>query len=377
MPLHLVRSASGPAPLQRQLLVLLLTLNLLALLAIQGLLAPVRTAWPALIGLAGLNVLAGLLWLHRALLPLRRLLRFARGLGQWPGTQLDTPPGSREVQALQQALNAASLKLGQQLEAQRASEERIQAILASVPDAMLGLDAEGCIVQANPALTRVFGLAPQDAVGQPLGSLLPGWDAAALRRVARGGIHVSGSSNRMVREAVQARRIDGTAFPVSLALTALPEGGPLRYTCLVHDATEDRAAQLSLEQAARALAALPAGVLLLRLQPRPDGGMDERIVQINPSAAQRLGREAWDLIGEPCLDLARPGDPGTPADAAALAAALGRGPLTLRLLSCNGSSLGLHLETLPPDEDGPAQAPDASGPLLAVGLLTAEVVVLA
>lgn len=365
--------------LQLRLLVLALCLgSLLAWQGLQALRVPDGLGPPGvapgdrhslLVGLA----LAGLAWLlagrllARALAPLQRLSGFARGLARWPGQQLEAEPGSPELDELQAALNLASARLGEQIEALSQSDARLQATVAAVPEALIGLDDEGRILMTNPALQRVFGLRPEQALGARFSRLMPGWDEPRLRRAAAGGILVPGTRSRVLRVEAQARRVDGTDFPACLALTETPEGGPLRYLGTVRDATEERAALAPLELAARALAAIDAGVLIVELRRGAEGRVEDPIVHLNAAAAAQTGGEAWDLIGQRCLALCRP--EGAPADAEALWQALQAGPLSLALRPPGGRAdrppLRLRLQAL----DG-APGPASPGVLMhAVGTL--------
>jgi PAS domain S-box-containing protein len=54
------------------------------------------------------------------------------------------------------------------------TQAHTQAILNAVPDAILGLDAQCHITLANPGVSSVFGLQPEDLSGTPLADVVPG-----------------------------------------------------------------------------------------------------------------------------------------------------------------------------------------------------------
>jgi PAS domain S-box-containing protein len=54
------------------------------------------------------------------------------------------------------------------------TQAHTQAILNAVPDVILGLDAQCHITLANPGVSSVFGLQPEDLSGTPLADVVPG-----------------------------------------------------------------------------------------------------------------------------------------------------------------------------------------------------------
>lgn len=182
-----------------------------------------------------------------------------------------------------------------------AREQRMQAVLETVPEALFGLDAQARIVTANAALVRVFGRMPEDVIGQTIDLLMPGLSAAALREALEGGILMAGGRSRLLRMEASAQRQDGTAFPVHLAITELPAGEALSYTLLAHDATEERAAQDRLHLYSDALEATRNGIVIAQVGPE-----GERIVYTNPAFTAITGYAPWEMLGGKCSRLQGP-----------------------------------------------------------------------
>jgi PAS domain S-box-containing protein len=137
-----------------------------------------------------------------------------------------------------------ALRSRQELEAEversmqhlRDSEAQVRAIVDTAADGILTLDEEGRVQSANRACSRLFGLEPEEMVGQQVSGFL------AAASLAGGGIDralVRTGETRILGPGEEAvgRRADGTTFPAGLALskTRTPNGRLL--TVIVHDLT--------------------------------------------------------------------------------------------------------------------------------------------
>ena len=107
----------------------------------------------------------------------------------------------------------------QRLERRSAAAE---AVLGDLPDAVLRIDRNRTVLDANPAATALLGLAP---VGQDLTGLLrdPGFTASVERALAAGGIHESaftlhGENERSVRAIVRRIADGGPGEPAALVV---------------------------------------------------------------------------------------------------------------------------------------------------------------
>jgi sigma-B regulation protein RsbU (phosphoserine phosphatase) len=131
----------------------------------------------------------------------------------------------------------------------RASQEVTSAIVASALDAVITMDAEGRIVDFNPAAERVFGHAHEDAVGRELAALIIPPDLrdahrAAFRRFLETGV------GRIVdrRLELSALRADGAEFPVELTVTAIGTRHAPMFAGFIRDITERVRAEEELER---------------------------------------------------------------------------------------------------------------------------------
>ena len=102
------------------------------------------------------------------------------------------------------------------------SEARKAAILDSVLDCIVTMDADGKVIEFNAAAERTFGYTKAEVMGRPLADVIipPALRAAHTAGLARYLATGEGPLLGKVIE-VTAMRSDGTEFPVELAITAI------------------------------------------------------------------------------------------------------------------------------------------------------------
>lgn len=129
-----------------------------------------------------------------------------------------------------------------------ASEARNRAILASVVDPIITIDAFGLIQAASDSVKRVFGWTAQELIGKNLTILMP--EPARSRHVQYLANYRTASSTGMLgktREHIALRK-DGSLVPIELSVSRVDLPGqdlPL-FTSIIHDITERIEAQDSL-----------------------------------------------------------------------------------------------------------------------------------
>jgi PAS domain S-box-containing protein len=179
---------------------------------------------------------------------------------------------------------------------------RLAAILDALPDALLVVNANGTVVNANTIALEAFEAPGTALVGRGLLDLLPQFDSklipGSMRRPEHVDPQVRTKPTRMV-----ARRTDGTEFLVEVTSANLENGhqaydnsgytGDELLMLVVRDlsGTVDTEAELarSQRQTEMILRAAAEGVV--------GTDTDGRIVLVNPSAAQILGYRAGELGG--------------------------------------------------------------------------------
>lgn len=121
---------------------------------------------------------------------------------------------------------------------------RLAALLDSAMDGIITVDESQCIVMYNRAAEKIFGWSSEQALGQPLGALMPerfrvGHQAHLLRFSATGV-----TSRRMGDGTViHGLRASGEEFPMDASISQLDTGQGKLYTVILRDVTERVRAQ--------------------------------------------------------------------------------------------------------------------------------------
>ncbi len=103
----------------------------------------------------------------------------------------------------------------------REQKEYLQTILETIPDAIITIDVSGRIQLTNSAAEKTFGFRRQELIGQKVDMLLTPPDQEKYRRDLEGYIQEGcGPLLREMRE-MEAKRKDGTVFPVEIWVSAL------------------------------------------------------------------------------------------------------------------------------------------------------------
>ncbi|MBV2356862.1 PAS domain-containing protein [Streptomyces sp. J2-1] len=180
---------------------------------------------------------------------------------------------------------------------------RLAAILDALPDALVLVNANGTVVNANTIALEAFESPGTALVGRGLLDLLPEFDSRLIPGSMRRPDHMDprglAKPTRMI-----ARRTDGAEFPVEVTSANLENGqqaydgygytGDELLMIVVRDlsGTVDTEAELarSQRQTEMILRAASEGVV--------GTDTDGRIVLVNPAAAQILGYRAGELGGK-------------------------------------------------------------------------------
>jgi PAS domain S-box-containing protein len=179
---------------------------------------------------------------------------------------------------------------------------RLAAILDALPDALLLVNANGTVVNANTIALEAFETPGTALVGRGLLDLLPQFDSKLIPGSMRRPDHIDPRSRTKPTRMV-ARRTDGSEFPVEVTSANLQNGqqaydgsgytGDELLMLVVRDlsGTVDTEAELarSQRQTEMILRAAAEGVV--------GTDTDGRIVLVNPAAAQILGYRAGELGG--------------------------------------------------------------------------------
>ena len=127
-------------------------------------------------------------------------------------------------------------------------ESLIQAILETVPDALVVIDEAGLITSFSKAAEALFGYAEAEIVGRNVSTLMPSphreaHDAYLVRYLQTGEKRIIG-----IGRVVEGLRRDGTVFPMELSVGEARAGDHRAFTGFVRDLTKRAEAEAQLHR---------------------------------------------------------------------------------------------------------------------------------
>jgi PAS domain S-box-containing protein len=191
-------------------------------------------------------------------------------------------------------------------DAVRAREALTGAILGAALDGVITMDAQGRILEFNPAAERIFGYSSDDVIGEDMAELIMPPALRAPHRSALARYLETGHSVYLdTRVELTGMRSDGSEFPVEVTITRIDLPGPPTFTGFVRDITELKQAQGEL-QASRARLVETAATERRRLERNLHDGAQQYLNALALTlrvAAERVS-EGPDATG-PLLDEAQ------------------------------------------------------------------------
>ncbi|MFD5492827.1 PAS domain-containing protein [Streptomyces sp. GDS52] len=181
---------------------------------------------------------------------------------------------------------------------------RLAAILDALPDALVLVNANGTVVNANAIALEAFETPGTALVGRGLLDLLPQFDSKLIPGSMRRPDHIDPRARTKPTRMV-ARRTDGTEFPVEVTSANL-ETDQQAYDTDSHGYTGDELLMLvvrdlsgTVDTEAELARSQRQTEMILRAASEGVVGTDTdgRVVLVNPAAAQILGHRASDLGG--------------------------------------------------------------------------------
>lgn len=177
------------------------------------------------------------------------------------------------------------------------------AILAAVTQASLDCliitDAEGRVIEFNPAAVATFGWPRDVALGRPIGELIV---PPALRAAHEAGMvrYAAGAAPRVLGRRVEmtAMRADGETFPVELTVTEAWTRGRRLFAASLRDLSGARAGERALRESQGFLQTLldDQDELVFRYDPQL------RIIFCNAATCRSFGVAREALLGRPMRD---------------------------------------------------------------------------
>lgn len=146
-------------------------------------------------------------------------------------------------------LAAIALFNSRTLESLQNGEERFRSVAQTAGEAIITIDSQGKIVFWNKAATAMFGFGPEEAIDQPLTSIMPERFHAYYRNgmeriVSTGKSQILGKPVEML-----GLRKDGCEFPIELSMSTWKIREEVFFTGIIHDITERKRAEEALRRA--------------------------------------------------------------------------------------------------------------------------------
>ncbi|NLV40410.1 MAG: PAS domain S-box protein [Candidatus Hydrogenedentes bacterium] len=200
------------------------------------------------------------------------------------------------------------------------SRARLAALMDAAGDAILMMNPSGKITFWNPAAVRMFGYTREEALGGDLHKLIAPDRYHAAHKAAFPHFLQTGRGNAVGKTLeLEARRKDGSEFPVSLALSAVRMQDGWHGVGIVRDITESRrmAVELreSLRRLQRILDAEDVGVVIADWETHQVRFANKKALDLaGVSEGDMTALRCWDLFSAaeegkcPIKDLGLPGE---------------------------------------------------------------------
>ncbi len=121
---------------------------------------------------------------------------------------------------------------------------RLRLIIDTAPDAFVGMDAEGIIIDWNPQAEKTFGWSSLEAAGRSLSqTIIPGRYRESFDRGLRHFLTTGEGPISNKRFALIALHREGREFPVELTISPVAFGDTSLFYAFVRDITERRKAE--------------------------------------------------------------------------------------------------------------------------------------
>src|SRR5215467_12983650 len=122
----------------------------------------------------------------------------------------------------------------------------VRAVVNTVEEAIITIDAQGIVTDLNPAAARVFGFSPEEVIGRNVKMLMPEpyrheHDGYLSAYLSTGQANVIGPGRE-----VRGQRKDGSIFPMELAVSEMVVSRRRMFTGVVRDITERK--QIEIER---------------------------------------------------------------------------------------------------------------------------------
>lgn len=165
-------------------------------------------------------------------------------------------------------------------------------VFEAASDAIIVVDADGVITLANPKAHTMFGYPEGELEGTGIEALVPE-DRSQAHRAHRLRYRADPKARVMGDQSARlsARRLDGTTFPVDVALSPMTLAGEAVTVAVARDVTERVRAEIEHDTVRRSLDAVDDAVLMF-------DPVSLRLTYVNRGAEEQLGYDRKRLLSE-------------------------------------------------------------------------------
>ena len=193
---------------------------------------------------------------------------------------------------LEELVTERTAELQRSNERLRQVNEELEAVFQASPISIGVFDAEGRVMNINPAAERMFGWSLAELQGKVVPSIPvpePEESREFLQRALQG--------ETLVGVELERQRRDGSLFPISISVAPLrdPRGEVRGFVALGEDISQRKRAAEALETQVRVLASMVEGVVVT--------DRHGQIIYTNPAFDLMFGYESGELLGRYCASL--------------------------------------------------------------------------
>ena len=195
--------------------------------------------------------------------PMEQIAARLESTGHWEGELLHRTRGGQRVMVLSHWIRELGVAEPHVLETnvdmsereqriaaeeQTRLERRFRQLLEAAPDAIVEVDAGGSIVLINEIAEQMFGYSRDELLGQSVDILVP--DAIRHQHYRHRDAYLDHPRTRPMGSGLDlnARRRDGSLFPVEISLSPIQTEGGMHVTAVIRDVTERKRAEMEVRR---------------------------------------------------------------------------------------------------------------------------------
>ena len=206
-----------------------------------------------------------------------------------------------EIGELTKSFNRMRYSIEEREAAIQDREENLRAVVDSVIDPIITIDAYGHILTFNPAAERTFGYEASEVIGRNVKVLVPSPYREEHDKYIRRFLETGVKKIIGIGRTVSGLRKDGSTFPLDLSVTDYTHGGETRFVGIARDISEQVESRESLEAFSKEIANQGENLRAILdsvVDPIITIDSEARIQSFNPAAEKIFGYETIEVLGK-------------------------------------------------------------------------------